>query len=154
VLKRFTEDFLTGCTTYLAESFNTDVDKAGRSAANQILYGLRAGFYAEIVTHEQKFENMTMDEWDNILKLAGQLTRKYEKIYMGHDNIGCYLKGKDGVWINSLNIYEDGVQCILKGKTDVPLNISVFRDEDEYVVREYKKVECFDGKAEMNVILY
>ncbi|NSW89103.1 MAG: hypothetical protein HPY74_00220 [Firmicutes bacterium] len=151
MLSRFREDFLTGCTPYLAESLNTDVDKAGRSAANQILHGLRAGFYAEIVTHEQKFENMTMDEWDNILKLAGQLTGKYEKIYAGHDDIGRYLKGKDGVWINSLNIDEAGVQCTLKGKTDVPLSISVFRDEDEYVIREYKKVECFEEEAKINI---
>lgn len=142
---RFKEDFLTGCTPYLSESSHTDVEKAAKNAAIQILNGLRSGFYAEILTHEQKLENITMDEWDRILDLVDSLTSNIEKIYKSHDDIGGYLKGKDGVWIDSLNIEEGKATLNLKGKTDVPLSISVFKEREGSIIREYKFIENFEG---------
>jgi len=67
----------------LRESVRTDVEKAARSAAGQITLGLRGGFYAEVLTHEQKFDVLRLDEWDLILKQAATQTQAYEKDICG-----------------------------------------------------------------------
>lgn len=146
---RHQEDFLTGCTAYLKESERNDIEKAARNAARCIQNGLRGGFYAEVVTHEQKFDALSPKEWDQILRRAGELTGGYEKIYASHDEIGAYLKGKDGVWISEVHAEGGQVRATLAGKTEAPLRLSVFRNEGDSVRREYKAVEAFEGKAEI-----
>jgi hypothetical protein len=123
--KRSQEDFLTGCTVSLKENDYNDVEKAGHNLARQILHGLRAGFYGEIVTHEQKFESLSMDEWDRILRSGRKLTAKLEKIFIGHNNIAHYLKSKDGAWIKEAVVSNGSIRFKLAGKTDTPLRISI-----------------------------
>ena len=43
----------------------------------------------------------------------------------------------------------DSVRCTLAGKTDTPLRLSVFRDEGDYVEREYRAVDAFEGEGEV-----
>ncbi|MSS70180.1 MAG: hypothetical protein EXS64_01695 [Candidatus Latescibacteria bacterium] len=146
---RHQEDFLTGCTAYLKESERNDVEKAARNAARCIQNGLRGGFYAEVVTHEQKFDALSPGEWDQILRRAGELTEGYEKIHASHDEIGAYLKGKDGVWIREVHAEGGQLRATLAGKTETGLRLSVFRDEGDAVRREYRAVEAFEGHAEI-----
>lgn len=147
MLARHQEDFLTGCTAYLRENETNDVEKAARSAAGQIRHGLRAGFSAEIVTHEQKFDALSLDEWERILRRVDQLTEGYEIIHAGHDEIAGYLKGKDGVWIAEAVVEGERIRCRMAGETAAPLRLSVFRDEGEEVVRDYREMEAFTGEA-------
>ena len=147
MLARHQEDFLTGCTPYLRENERTDVEKAAGNAALQIRHGLRAGFYAEIVTHEQKFDAVTMEEWDRILARTRTMTAGYEKIYASHDEIGHYLQGKDGVRFEQVSTDGEAARYTLAGRTSVPLRISVFRNEGDAVVREYADVDALDGRA-------
>lgn len=147
MLARHQEDFLTGCTPYLRENERTDVEKAAGNAALQIRHGLRAGFYAEIVTHEQKFDAVTMEEWDRILVRTQALTDGYEKIYASHDEIGHYLQGKDGVRFEQVSTDGAAARYTLAGRTSVPLRISLFRKEGDAVVREYADVDAFEGRA-------
>ena len=151
MLARHQEDFLTGCTAYLRESETNDVEKAAQSAAGEIRHGLRAGFSAEIVTHEQKFEVLSMDEWERILCRLDELTDGWEVVHAGHDEIGQYLQGKDGVWIAAAEKVGERFICRLAGRTATPLRLSVFRDEGEGVVREYREVEAFEGSAAVEV---
>lgn len=147
MLARHHEDFLTGCTPYLRENEKTDVEKAAGNAALQIRHGLRAGFYAEIVTHEQKFDAVSMDEWDRILARTQALTDDYEKIYASHDEIGHYLQGKDGVRFERVTTDGAAMRYALAGRTSAPLRISVFRNQGDAVVREYREVDAFEGRA-------
>ena len=147
MLARHQEDFLTGCTSYLRENERTDVEKAAGNAALQIRHGLRAGFYAEIVTHEQKFDAVTMEEWDRILARTQALTEGYEKIYASHDEIGHYLQGKDGVRFEQVSTDGAAARYTLAGRTSVPLRISEFRNEGDAVLREYREVGAFEGRA-------
>jgi hypothetical protein len=149
MLARHQEDFLTGCTAYLGESEKNDVEKAAGNAALQIRHGHRAGFYAEIVTHEQKFDALSLDEWDRILSRTDQLIEGLEKVYASHDEIGHYLKGKDGIWIEEAAVEGDRVRCTMAGKTDTSLRLSVFRDEADSVMREYRAADAFEGRAEI-----
>jgi hypothetical protein len=148
-LARHTEDFLTGTTGWARDSDVNDVEKAAGNAALQIRHGLRACFYAEVVTHEQKFDALTVEEWDRILRRAGEMTDGYEKIQATHDEIGDYLKGKDGVWIAESTVDGDRLRCRLAGGTAVPLRLSVFRDVEDAVEREYCEVGAFKGRAVM-----
>ena len=149
MLARHQEDFLTGCTPYLRENERTDVEKAAGNAARQIRHGLRAGFYAEIVTHEQKFDAVTMDQWDRILSRTDALTDGFEKVYASHDEIGHYLKGKDGVWLEEVSVEGSTLRSTLAGRTSAPLRLSVFRNVGDSVEREYQEVDAFEGRAEV-----
>ncbi|MBI3987381.1 MAG: hypothetical protein HY343_10695 [Lentisphaerae bacterium] len=144
--QRGTEDFLAGCTTLLRESEFNDVEKAARSGASHLLRGLRAGFYGELVFHEQKFEVLQLDEWDRILARIAQLLGSREIIHSHHDEVGPYLRGKDNVRIAESGVESGNIRCRLKGRTAAALRLSVFRDEDEGVVRQYQAVAPFDGE--------
>ncbi len=149
MLARHQEDFLTGCTPYLRENERTDVEKAAGNAARQIRHGLRAGFYAEIVTHEQKFDAVTMDQWDRILSRTDALTDGFEKVYASHDEIGHYLQGKDGVWLEEVSVEGSALRRTLAGRTSAQLRLSVFRNVGDSVEREYQEVDAFEGRAEV-----
>ena len=110
---------------------------------------MRAGFYAEIVTHEQKFDALSLEEWDRILSRTDALTEGYEKIYAGHDAIGRYLKAKDGVWIAGATVEGGRLRCALAGRLTAPLRLSVFHDDGDAVRREYRTVDAFEGEVEI-----
>lgn len=151
MLARFQEDFLGGATVNLLESPVNDVKKAGQSLAFQISNGLRAGFHADVVTHEQKFENLSLTEWEAVLEEGDRLTAGMEKIMAGHDEIAAYLRNKDGVRLVSAAA-KDGVAFVrLQGNTDVPLRLSVFTDCEEGIQREYLDVGPFGGVCSMEI---
>ena len=149
MLARHQEDFLTGSTVYLRDSEHNDIEQAASTAALQIKHGLRGGFYAEILTHEQKFDALSMDEWDRSLERAGEQTAGFEKEYTGHDEIGDYLKGKAGVRIERAEVSEGRMRCRFGGTTETPLRVSVYRDVDDGVAREYQALEPFEGSVEV-----
>ena len=144
---RHTEDVLTGCTALHRESQRNDVDKAAEQAARAMGAGLRCGFHGEFCSHEQKFEVLSLGEWDRILGRTSRLLAKYEPISVGHDEIAHYLKGQDGVHIADAGRRGDKIACQLAGRTDVPLRVSVFTDEGAQVRREYRSVESFSGQV-------
>lgn len=148
MLARHREDFLTGSTPFLRESDRTDVEKAAQSAAHCIRHGHRAGFFGELLNHEQKFESVSMEEWDRILTRFHQLTASLEKIPLSHDDIGRYIKGKDGVRVSDARAENGAWHGALAGTTSVPLRLSVFRDDGDTVSRDYMAVQPFDGRAE------
>lgn len=144
---RFQEDFLAGCTPILRESDRVDVEKAAQSAARCVREGLRGAFFAEMVTHEQKFETVSVEDWDRILTRTDQLTAGIEIIHAGHDEIGRYLKSKDSVRITEAAVEGGRIRCAITGDRDAPLRMSVFRDEGEGVAREYAPVAPSDTEA-------
>ena len=146
---RGNEDFLSGCTVYLRESDKSDVEKAATSAADRIQKGLRAAFFGELITHEQKVGGLSIEEWGRVLTRTDELTRHVEKMHASHDDIGRYLKGKDGVHIAQAIVEGDQARCVLRGKTTVPLRLSIFRDEGDDIVREYKAVTSFEGESQI-----
>lgn len=150
LLRRHQEDFLTGCTTNLRESDHTNVEKAAQNAATQITHGLRGCFYAEVLTHEQKLGELEMEDWDRILKVAANNTRSYEKIFAGHDQIGHYLKGKSGITLEKSWVDGTKLHCVLSGATQSPLRLSIFRNEENSVSREYVTIGAFTGREELS----
>lgn len=149
MLPRFSEDFLTGCTVSLLESPINDVKKAATSLSRQIRDGLRAGFFADIVTHEQKFEDLSLKEWEQILDESDTMTKRFEKKLVGHDTIGNYLKSLVRTHICAAIRTEQDLHLTVSGSTDVSLMLSVFDGDDDSIERTYREVVPFSGQCEV-----
>jgi hypothetical protein len=140
-------DFLSGTTVLLQESPFNDVSKAAEKAAFQIRHGLSNAFYADLVTHEHKFSVLKLEEWDQILGRAAQLTSRFEKIYALYDDIARYVTDKDQTWLAHAGRAGSSVRCRLRGRTSEPLQLSVFSDVDGGFERRYVNVPAFDGQS-------
>lgn len=139
--ERHSEDFLTGCTVNLRESESNDVEKAAKIGAERITKSLRDGFYAELITHEQKIGCLKLEEWDAIFSGINRLTEHLEIIYADHDEIGLYLKGKFKTHLTKSVVKNNTVECLLSGESDIPLRISVFIEKDDSIIREYTTIQ-------------
>ncbi len=139
-------DFLSGTTMLLQESPFNDVSKAAAKAAFQIRHGLSNAFYADLVTHEHKFSVLKLEEWDQILGRAAQLTSRFEKIYALYDDISRYVTDKDQTWLVSAGRSGAGLRCEVRGRAAAPLRLSVFTDLDDGFERRYVDVPAFEGQ--------
>jgi len=142
-------DFLTGATVWLRECPFNDIEKAAEHAAHQIRHGLSNGFYAEVLTHEQKLGVLTLEEWERILARTAEMTSRYEKIFSTHDDIAEYLKSKDESWLASAERTDGGARCVLSGRAGHPLRLSLFVDVEGGVERRYLEVPAFEGQVEV-----
>jgi hypothetical protein len=138
-------DFLSGTTLLLQESPVNDVPKAAEKAAFQIRHGLSNAFYADLVTHEHKFSVLNLEEWDQILGRAAQLTSRFEKIYALYDDIARYITDKDHAWLAHVGRAGRGVRCEVHGRATAPLRLSVFTDVEGGLERRYLDVPAFEG---------
>lgn len=146
---RHLADFLTGTTILLRESPVNDIEKAAEHAADQVRHGLDNGFYAEILTHEQKFGVLTLEEWDRILVRTAEKTSRYEKLFSTHDDIAEYLKSKGESWLARVERVDGGVRCVLSGRAEHRLRLSLFVDVEGNVERRYLNVPAFEGQIEV-----
>jgi hypothetical protein len=133
-------DFLTGATIWLRESLVNDIEKAAYQAAEQIRRGLRDGFFAEVLTHEQKFAALNIEEWDRILARAGEKASRFERISAHHDDIATYLRTRDGTWISRVECEPDGLELVVSGGAPGELQPSLFTDVDGGVERRFLEV--------------
>jgi hypothetical protein len=139
-------DFLTSATVLTQESPFNDTEKAAEQAVRQIRFGLNNGFYAELLTHEQKLGVLRLEEWEQILARAAEKTARDEKIISTHDDIGAYLKSKDQSWLARADCENNAVRYTLAGRAECPLRLSLFVDVDGGLERRYVEVPAFEGK--------
>jgi hypothetical protein len=144
-------DFLTGCTPLLAEKRHVDIDKAVKRAQNQMRHGLKAGFYSEIITHEQKFDALGTTEWWEILKLAETAVAQYGMIKTDHDYIGRYLKIKDTTVIKHCEYKEGRIGLIIEACHEGELKIPVFLNEGEGCKKELRDIKLFPGSQSLEI---
>lgn len=147
--ERHLVDFLSGATVLLRESPVNDVEKAARQAAHQVGLGLGAAFFADILTHEQKFTAVTLAEWDRILARTHQLIAGYDKILTNHDHIAGYLRDKEGTWLAEASRERGAVNGRLAGQADEPLSLSLFENVGDGVQRRYIDVPAFAGEIDI-----
>ena len=143
---RGSEDFLTGCTALLAESPRNDVAKAVASGITKLTMPLRCGFAAELVSHEQKFEVLSLPEWDAICSGIVSGLTDLNPIYTTHETIACFYQAKRQSALARVNRTGDTLRCELSGRSDVALPVSVF-DADDTLARRYVTAEPFEGQA-------
>jgi hypothetical protein len=131
----------------LRESPQTDVEKAAQQAAAQLRHGLGNGFYGELLTHEQKFSVLNLAQWERILARAMELTSRDEKIFCHHEQIGEYLRAREGVRIAAASSFTGSGRVTLVGAASQALRLSVFEDVGEGVERRYLEVPAFAGQV-------
>ena len=146
---RFHEDFLSGSTTYLRESATFDAQRAAAAAESRIRQALGGGFFAELLTHEQKLDDVPLEEWGRLIDRIRESTADMETIPASHDRIGKYLRDKHDVRIEIASTHGQGIRCSLKGTCRHGLKLSVFTDEGDGVVRRYRTVDAFEGHAQV-----
>jgi hypothetical protein len=147
--ERHLVDFLTGTTLWLHESPKNDLKRAAERGAEQIRNGLSNGFFGEILTHEQKFDALTVEEWDQILTRIDEKVARFEKISASHDQIGDYITDKSRCWISHAEMGDDGrATCRVSGHAARTLQLSVFEELDGVIERRLLAVPAFEGKSE------
>jgi hypothetical protein len=142
-------DFLTGTTVWLRESPFNDIEKAAEHVAGEVRRGVQNGFFGEVLTHEQKFQAVTVEEWERILARAAEKTARYEKIFATHDDIAEYLRSKDETWLTAAESKDGGVRAVLSGRATSALQPSLFSDVEDGVERRYLAVPAFEGEMEI-----
>jgi hypothetical protein len=150
---RHLADFLTAATVWLRESPVNDIRRASDQAAEQIQCGLASGFFGDVLTHEQKLEVLTLEEWDNILSLAADRFVRWETISTTHDDIASYLRSKDGSCVSKAEYTAGAMSCQLSGEARRPLQLSLFTNVDGGVERRFLVQPPFEGRSELRVQL-
>jgi hypothetical protein len=149
--ERHLVDFLTGTTIWLREAPYNDLERAAERAAEQYRNGLGNGFFAEVLTHEQKLDVLTLDEWTQILDRTEEKVARFERIFASHDEIGDYIRSKDGTWLALADLEGEQVVCVLKGRAEHFLKLSLFEDADGGVERRFVAVPPFEGEKKVEV---
>lgn len=142
---RHTEDFLTGVTTWAGESLTTDPGKIASIAAQRMAVSFRSGFHCEIITHEQKFDSVSLSEWDNILAGIKSLSASYNPRLVGLDKVAQYIKGKYLTSIKKIIVNGNDIKCELEGESETPLEVSIFRNDGKSICCEYVSTGTFTG---------
>lgn len=145
--ERHLVDFLTGATEWLRESPCNDIEKASSRAAEQICTGLNNGFFADVLTHEQKLDVLSLDEWDRILSRTEEKVSHYERIFASHDEIAGYICDKDKSWISRAAGAAGTVEVSISGSVKVAIKLSVFTDLEEGVERRFLDIPAFKGES-------
>ena len=146
---RHLADFLTGATIWLRESPFNDIEKAAEHVAEQVRRGLNDGFHGEVLTHEQKFAALTLEEWDRILGRTADKLSRHERIFSHHDDIAGYLRSRDGCWLARVGRAGGRACCLLSGRAERPLRLSLFVDVEGGVERRYLDIPAFEGQIEV-----
>jgi len=144
-------DFLTGTTVWLRESPFNDVEKAAEHVAGEVRRGVQNGFFGEVLTHEQKFQAVTVEEWDRILARAAEKTSRHEKIFTTHDDIALYLKSKDETWLARVEQKDGSVCGVMSGRAQHGLQPSLFSDVDDSVERRYLAVPAYRAEGQVEI---
>jgi len=139
-LERGMEDFFTGTTPILRESETLDIGKAATNCSMHMTHGLRSGFFGIARFHEQKFTVVSLDQWDEILKNVMIKISGWEKKPAMLSEIAWYLKNREGTYIKETDFSEKRLNVMLEGDTS-GLSVSVFRNEEGHVTREFLKPE-------------
>ena len=144
-------DVLTGCTTWAGDNPTNDMVKAAQRASMPVRLSLDSGFFAEIVTHEQKFSVLSLGEIDRWLALLSQEVTHYEVRLVGHEQAAEYTKARDESWIAAAST-PDGkaIAITLCGISDVPQELAVFENDGNSVIRRWKPVPAFQREILVN----
>jgi len=122
---RGAEDFLTGATVYAGESRENDIHKAIQQGSDHLTKLYRAGFFGELVTHEQKIGVLDLDEWGKILGGIRNTLAAFSPIPVSHDYLGKYLRSRRGITPIKAERGEDKVRLFFQGESEEPVRITV-----------------------------
>ena len=113
--------------------------------ARRIRAGVRAGFFAEVLTHEQKLGVLSLEEWEQILDQGLRATARLERSFASHDEVGRYLRARRGVRLSAVRREGRRAGYELAGSSTVSLRLAIFRGDAESLERSWVDVPPFAG---------
>jgi hypothetical protein len=137
---KYSEDFFEGATPMLNENSRVDIDKIAENIYFQLHEGVKAGFFGEARTHEQKFANVSLREWEKIVRLVKWKLIDCEYIPKELGGIAAYLKQREGTYISKAGITDGNIEFCMDASSPFENLVSVFREDDGEVVRDFYKI--------------
>lgn len=147
--RRGAEDFLSGHTAYLGENAGTDVAAAIAEGASRVRLAQRDGFASQLVTHEQKFDSMSLAEWDDILAGVVRETRDLDPVPACCHDVSRYLLAKCDTRIAESTVDGEVATCALEGEAAVELRLRRFVNAEDGVAADTIRVPAFIGATQV-----
>jgi len=141
-------DFLWGNTVFWNESEFNDIRGAAEKGARVIRLGLDGGFFGCLMTHEQRIATLSLGEFEEVLRRIEGLLSDRERFFAPYDEVAEYLYNHGRTKLVGARLEGGRMICRLRGKSEVPLKVSVFREEGEDVAEEFFEVPQFCGEVE------
>ena len=145
-------DMLTGCTTWAGERPANDMEKAADRASTGVGLALESGFFAEILTHEQKLGVLSLDEIDRWIAGIDERLSGYDPRLVGHERAVTYTKARDESWISASSASAKGaIELSMAGESSIAQELAVFVDEGDGVRRRWAEIPAFEGAIEVSL---
>ena len=145
-------DVLTGCTTWAGDNPTNDMMKAARRASLPIRLALDSGFFAEVMTHEQKFSVLSLEEIDRWLTLLPEEVAHYDMRLVGHEQAAEYTKARDESWITAVSTPQgQKVSISMGGTTAIPLELALFENDGDGVIQRWEPIPAFQEKLRVTL---
>lgn len=124
-------EFLGNCTVFGGESARNDVEQAVDRAVEAIRVGISSGFFATLMTHEQRVAVLSPEEWRAIIAGIDERIGHLSPVYRSYDEIAMYCKDKARTRISS--VVRDGeLRVQLEGTADHGQELSVYLERDDH----------------------
>ncbi len=144
-------DILSGRVPFLGESDEPKLDEAARAAIDNITLGLDALGFGLLMTHEERINAISPDDWDYVVESAVRGLDGWDVQFAGREHVGVTCKRLFDSALVRANLTENSLACELVGDTDGPSPLTVWENEGETCVRRTVDVDAIDGFAEVTV---
>ncbi len=144
-------DILSGRVPFLGESDEPKLDDAARAAIDNITLGLDALGFGVLMTHEERINAISPDDWDYVVETIVQGLNGRDCEFAGREHVGVTCKRLLDSALVRANLTEQGLICELAGDTDGPSPLTIWENEGDACTRRVIDVEPIDGFAQVRV---
>ena len=140
-------DILNGHVPFLGEAAAVRKDAAIARGVSNVLRSLDMMCWAVIMTHEERIDVISLDDWDEIIAgvMAGA-RRGWDLIPASRELVSVIARRLSTTALNRVDVLSDGrLQCELTGQSDGPSPLMVWLNEGEDCRRVYLDLPALDG---------
>ena len=144
-------DILSGHVPFLDEAPRPLLDKAIARGVFNVKLGLDALGFGMIMTHEERIDAISPDDWDAVITGIVQGLEGWDLEYTGREHLGVMCKrilDSRLVWAEATDA---GLCCELSGRTDGPSPLTIWDNEGDGCARRTVEVGPVEGFAEVRV---
>ncbi len=144
-------DILSGHVPFLGEADRPMIDEAIARGINNITLGLDALAFGILMTHEERIDVISMEDWERIVTGIVAGLGDYEVEFTGRDRISIICKRLFDSRLVRAEVTGTSLHCELCGTTDGPSPLTVWHNEGDGCTRQTVDLEAFDGFAATEV---
>ena len=140
-------DFLNGLTKRTLGK--NDLESMANWIAADTRLGLNSLFFGGSISHSHFSSELTMGEWEWVLKRYEDLTARLPKLNVGYDDIAFYARSRHHTFIEQIDIDAAGSsRLLLSGEADTPLKLYVASEGGGQIDHRAVDIPAFSGKCE------